>query len=268
MAAGATVGRTSLLGATSVALRARLESLRQKKLQPLQGGPVRRTQEAVVANLVEAPRQHVLQVTTQEFLGRQSHGFPLASAGMLIAEAHGSVVQGEEPVVGDGDAMHVAPEIAQHFARPVEGRSAEDDPFPVPYLLGKLFPGERPPGQLHEARPEHLGQCPHRDQELPARLPPDAVLVEPSGRHQHVYVRVVLQGAGPGVQHGQDAEFASHEPGVEPDPAQGVDGRAHEYGVEFLLVAAHRVAQLMGQGEDQMEVAHRQKLGLPLLQPV
>jgi len=96
---------------------------------------------------------------------------------MPVPEANGAVDQGENPVVGDGDAVDVASEVAQYLARPVESRPAEDDPFPLPDLCGKLQVGQRLPCEFHEPRTEDLRECPNRDEETLAGFPTDAVLI-------------------------------------------------------------------------------------------
>jgi hypothetical protein len=53
---------------------------------------------------------------------------PAAVGIILPAEADAFSIEGDEAVVGDGDAMSVAAEIAQHMFRTAEGRSDVDDP--------------------------------------------------------------------------------------------------------------------------------------------
>ena len=64
----------------------------------------------------------MLQVAAQEFLCRQSHGFPLVGVGILIAERHLAVAQGEEAIIGNGDPVDVAPQVTKHFLCSVKGR--------------------------------------------------------------------------------------------------------------------------------------------------
>ena len=71
-------------------------------------------EQAVVANLMEAGRQHVLQETAEEFGAGQAHALlRLGAVGVFaavvaVAEGDAVVVNGDQAVVGDGDARHSA----------------------------------------------------------------------------------------------------------------------------------------------------------------
>jgi len=71
----------------------------------------------------------VEQEASQELIHRESHE-PLFVAVRGIAPAEGDVAMGEgdEPGVGDGDAMGVGAEIAQDMLRSSEGWLGVDDP--------------------------------------------------------------------------------------------------------------------------------------------
>ena len=86
-------------------------------LEGLPPGPRHGVPEAVVADLVHAAREDVLQEAPQELLARQGHGAPPRSGGLrrlLIGERDMRVVHGHDPRVGDRDAVDVAREIAEH----------------------------------------------------------------------------------------------------------------------------------------------------------
>jgi len=78
---------------------------------------------------------------------------------------------------------------------------------------------------------------------------------------------MLFQGAGPGVEHGEDAEFAADELPVAAEFQERLGRGLHEDGVELLLVAANDVSQLRRQREDEVEVAGGQKLRFPFLKP-
>ena len=69
------------------------------------------------------------QEATQKLIDRQSHN-PLAIvvSGISPAESNVAFSEGKQSVVGDGDAMGVSAEIAQHVFRAAEGRLGIDDP--------------------------------------------------------------------------------------------------------------------------------------------
>jgi len=69
-----------------------------------------------------------------------------------------AIDQGDEPVIGDGDAMSVGAEIAQHMFRPSEGFLGIDDPVvaeqdPQPGSKGAwLSKGQKAAVELERAR--------------------------------------------------------------------------------------------------------------------
>ena len=91
-------------------------------------------EQAVVADAHEAPGQDMEEEAAQELHGFQSH------AGLLVAvsvvppdETDLLSIEGQQAMVGDGHAMGVAAEVAQHMGRAAEGRFGVNEP---------LLPGE------------------------------------------------------------------------------------------------------------------------------
>src|SRR5208337_3465566 len=78
-------------------------------------------EEAEVANAHETAWQQVQEEAAQELFDRQGHE-PLLVAVSGVAPAEGYVALGEsnQPAVGNGDAMSVSAEIAQHVFWPSE----------------------------------------------------------------------------------------------------------------------------------------------------
>ncbi len=82
-----------------------------------------------MADADEAVRQDVEQKATQK--GLSLHGGDpggVAVGAVLPAESDLPLVEGEQAVVGESDAMGVAGEIGQHLIRAGEGRLAVHDP--------------------------------------------------------------------------------------------------------------------------------------------
>ncbi len=70
----------------------------------------------------EAFGQHVQKETAQELGGAKSHCAGLATVGVILpAESHALLVEGQQAMIGNGHAMGVATEIAQHLHRAAEG---------------------------------------------------------------------------------------------------------------------------------------------------
>jgi hypothetical protein len=85
---------------------------------------------------MEALGQHVLQKATDKFLGQEGHGFPPMELGVLITKTDLAVVDGENPVVRQGNAVDVPTRVAEHLFRASHGRFAIDDPLRGPDRLG------------------------------------------------------------------------------------------------------------------------------------
>jgi Phage integrase family len=101
-------------------------SLRRTKATLIAG------QQAVVTDAVEAGGQHVHQEAPDELVRRERHGFPAArtfDAIVLPAERHATVNGGDEPAIGDGDAVGVARQIGQHGLRSTERMLGIDHPI-------------------------------------------------------------------------------------------------------------------------------------------
>ena len=75
------------------------------------------------------------------------------------------------------------------------------------------------------------------------------------------------EGFAPGVEHGDQANVCTEMLGIGRHGAQGISGGAHEEVVHHRLVLECDLSQQGGQREDDVEIGHRQQLGLAGLQP-
>src|ERR1700752_2103062 len=83
-----------------------------------------------VANAVQALRKDVKQKATDELVAREGHGLlPAAIAIILPAELNLPIIDIEQSVVGDGDAVSVACDIPENVFGSGKGRFGVDDPF-------------------------------------------------------------------------------------------------------------------------------------------
>ncbi len=80
-------------------------------------------------------------------------------------------------------------------------------------------------------------------------------------------VGVVGEVLAPGVEHGQVADLGSEVARVCGNPAQGLSGRAEENVVDDTLVLESDGRDGVRDGENDMEVFHRQELSFALLEP-
>ena len=101
---------------------------REPELQLVQQRTVNRTPQSVVADLVEALRQHVLQKSADKFQGRQSHGLPTVMAGVLVAETDLSILDREQTAIGQCNSMNIPASVAEDLFGPVHGRFTVDHP--------------------------------------------------------------------------------------------------------------------------------------------
>lgn len=92
-------------------------------------------QQAVVADADEAFGQDMQEEAAQELPGFESHdALPVAVGIIAPAETDLLSIEGGEAMVGDGHAVGITAEIAQHMSRAAEGRLGVNEPF----FLAKL----------------------------------------------------------------------------------------------------------------------------------
>ena len=85
-----------------------------------------------MADAVEALRQDVDQESTDELAGREPHDLlTVATIGAIVLPSEGDLglVEGDQPAVGNGDAVGIARQIGQHGLWPAERALGIDDPF-------------------------------------------------------------------------------------------------------------------------------------------
>ena len=182
--------------------------------------------------------------------------------------------------------MGVAAEIGQHLLGAAERRLGIDDPVDAPQLVEPVGEG-RGLGEagevaeeaqlagvegglqvLEEQPAEQAREHAHRQEEAgPAGDPARAVEREAAARHDAMDVRMMVQVLAPGVEHGDDADLGAEMLGIGGDGAQRLGGGAEQDGVDRRLVLEGDLGHRRRQGEDDVEVRHRQQLGLRCGQP-
>ena len=87
-------------------------------------------QEAEVAQPMEAVRRDMQHQPPQEFYGLEREGTQaVATRVVLVAEGHLAVLQGDEPVVRDGDTMRIAGQVGEDVLGILEGLFGVDHPL-------------------------------------------------------------------------------------------------------------------------------------------
>ena len=111
----------------------------------------------------------------EELDGVECHRtLPIAPLVILPAEGHLAVVTGQQPPIGDGDAMRVAGEVAEHLLRSGQGGLGVDDPLRLLERPEELVPGRgRTPVLALALHAQALlgGRLPERRQERAPKEP-------------------------------------------------------------------------------------------------
>ena len=82
-----------------------------------------------MTNAHESSGKNVQKEAPQELCSAQGHLALLATVGVVLpAEGDVLLVEGQQAMIGNGHAMSVAAEIAQHLQGPTEGLLGIDDP--------------------------------------------------------------------------------------------------------------------------------------------
>ena len=119
-----------------------------------------------------------------------------------------------------------------------------------------------------ELAAHELGQGLGGNQEGSARRSPiGAVIGNAAPGDQAVDVRVVEQLLGPGVQDGEHADRRPDMARIAGEFDDGLPGGLHQQGVAVTLVGAQRVAEFLGHGHGDVEIARRQHLGFTGREP-
>ena len=74
-------------------------------------------EQAIVSDAVEAVRQNVDEEAADELVGGERHRLVAGAAVgtiILVPEGDAVLVEGDEPAVGDGDAVGIARQIGEH----------------------------------------------------------------------------------------------------------------------------------------------------------
>ena len=227
------------------------------------------------------------QEAAQELVGRQTHdALAVAVRGVSPAEADLAIGEGDQPAVRDADAMSVGPEIAQRMFRAAEGTLGVDDPVVTEQnskpggeaaWLGEecemameleLAFAARGLQSCDELASEDASKHLDRQEEAAARADPAGVIrCKPSGGDDAVNVRMMLQALVPGMEHAEEGDLRAQVSRVERNLQQRGGTGTEQQAVDQPLVLQGKRCQFTWHGEDRMDVAGRQQLTLPLLEP-
>ena len=101
---------------------------RQGALEVVQERTMDRAPQAIVADCVAPLGQDLLEKAADELVGGQGHGPPAPVLGVLRAAAHLALLDREEAVVGQCEAVDIPAQVVQDLLRALHRRFAIDDP--------------------------------------------------------------------------------------------------------------------------------------------
>ena len=196
-------------------------------------------------------------------LGIERHG-PVAlgavAAVVLVAEGDAGLVERDQPLVGDGDAVGVARQVGQHGLGSGEGRLGVDEPVLLAegrqdggegaavaqagMVAEELEPARRHGAAASSSRNSRRNSLEStrtgRRKAGPARHPALAVERDAAAGHDHVDVRVVGHGRAPGVEHGGDADAGAEVLRIGRDRQHRLRGGPEQEVVDHRLVVRRR----------------------------
>ena len=195
-------------------------------------------------------------------VGGERHGLLARRVGsiVLVAEAHVVVVDVEQPVIGDRDAMGVATDVVEHLLRPGErplwrrrptrsaaagatcGQRRADPATPRASPKNRSWPASKAAcSAVQEETTEEAREHAHRQEEAgPTRDPARAIGREAAARDDTMEMRMMHQGLSPRVQHGEEADLRAEMLRIGGDGAQGLGGRAKQDAVDHALCSGRR----------------------------
>src|SRR5271166_3617296 len=205
-----------------------------------------------------------------------------------VSPLEGDVALGEsdQPAVGDGDAMGVGAQIAQHMFRPSEGPLGVDDPvmaeqYPQPCCKGtRLGQGQEVAVEMECAFAESSLQgsdelaaedtAEHADGQeegAPGGDPAGVIRRQTTGGQYAVDMGMKLQALIPAVEHAEEAYLGSKVPGIAGDLQQSFGAGVKQQVVDQSLVLQCERSKFPRECEDDMDIVGGQQFPFPRLEP-
>lgn len=246
-------------------------------------------EQAVVADAVESARQGVEQEAAEELVSGEGHDLLAVGAALaiiLVAESDPGIVEADEAAVRYRNPVGVARQIGEHRFGPGERRLGIDHPAllsdgrEVPQecapfakmreaakeselavIVQRAQPGEE---QAAEKRAEHA----HGEQEGGAcGYPARPIARDAATRHDHVDVGMMGEGGSPGVKNGGDADPGAEMLGISGDGQHRIGRGLEQEVIDQRLVGEGDRGDLGREGEDDVEIADREQVGLARFEP-
>ena len=250
--------------------------------------PVAIGEEAEIANALEAIGKYVKQESTDEFVSAKRHRLVAVAIAIIPpAKLNLAVIDIEQAIVGDGDAVRVSCDILEDFFRPGEGSLRVDHPVlfldgskvtqegaacPKWFQEGKELQVAGIEGLLEiieEQSTKQTGQHGNGQEEIrPAGNPPRAIRGNAATRNHAMQMRMVKKRLAPGMEHREESDLRAQMLGVGRNGAQRLGGSPEQNVVDALLVLQGNGGDGLRYGEDHMKVLGVEKLGSTVFQPL
>ena len=246
-------------------------------------------QKAIGTDSYEVAGQHVEEEAACEFVGVELHRAVLTGMGVIFpGEGDRLLIDGEEAVVGNGDAVGISSEILEGLRGPAERRLGVNGPVMASGLAQETIEGCGilvEPGQVAmevqtalvvsgpcESEPfatENAAQHANGQEEATATGHPAGVVGgEPAGRHEAVDVRMMKQRLPPGVKDGEEPDPGTEMARIRGHFEKGLGGSAEEQAVQNARILERKRREPVRQCEYHVCVRHGQEHRALLLEPV
>ena len=219
--------------------------------------------------------------SAQKLVGGEGHRqLPVSVCPVSPEECDVAIGKGNQAMVGDGDPMGIAAQIAENMFRAAERSLAVYDPFVTEQLtdkgvenlrvgqilelpvkaelaLGESFL-EGFPGFASKYEPE----CFFGKKEPVMRMDPGLVIGrESTGRSDTMDMRMMLHFLVPGVEHAEEADVSAEAFGIAGEFEQGCSTESEEHVVDEFFVLQGERSQAAGQRKDDVSVRGGQHFG-------
>jgi hypothetical protein len=225
--------------------------------------------------------------STEELVGVQGHDASSIAAGVVLpGESDAVVVEGENPTVGNCDAVRIAGEVLEDLGRPPEGGLSVNEPLLVAKRFEPSLPGH---GMLElgETAVElelllFVGESQHRkklsaeqsaqeaygkEESVATTDPAFTTGTDSAARDDAVQVRMGEKVLSPGVQDGKAADPGAEMLWVLGEGQKGFRSGPKQKGVYGAAVLERQWSQFVREGENDVEVLDVEKLLLTGLKP-
>ena len=121
---------------------------------------------------------------------------------------------------------------------------------------------------VEEETPKQPTQRLDGEEEGWATTDPPSVTPKPATGHDAMDMRMMGECLSPGVKHSEEPDLGTEMAGIGGERHDGVRRASHQQGVDGGLVLEGDLSRRRRQGEDNVKVRHRQKIGLACGEPV